>query len=140
MAYKDNSADWLFFAESDLRAAEALLEEAMYHLVCFHAHQTVEKSLKAILRHCQQPIPKTHDIVFLRSQVVAQKIFDQPSENDTVFVSQFYMPTRYPDMLPGMLPDGLPGLKDARRALEIAGEFYAFARQWIESSTREKRA
>lgn len=136
MVYKDNSADWLFFAESDLRAAETLLDEAMYHLVCFHAQQAIEKSLKGILRHAQQPIPKNHDIVYLRTQVASLKEFDDPNEDDAVFVSQFYMLTRYPDILPGMLPDGLPGLKDARRSLEIAKAFYALARQWTGSPVK----
>lgn len=32
------------------------------------------------------------------------------------------MPTRYPDALPGSLPEGLPSKKDAIEALELARE------------------
>jgi len=35
-------------------------------------------------------------------------------------LDRFYIPTRYPDALPGMLPDGLPGARDAREALGMA--------------------
>lgn len=29
------------------------------------------------------------------------------------------LPTRYPDALPGMLPEGLPGEQDATQVLEV---------------------
>ena len=35
-------------------------------------------------------------------------------------LDRFYIPTRYPDALPGMLPDGFPGQRDARGALDLA--------------------
>jgi hypothetical protein len=33
---------------------------------------------------------------------------------------RFYIPTRYPDALPGTLSDSLPGLRDAQEALVTA--------------------
>lgn len=41
--------EWLFFAESDLKVADVILNEGIYNEVCFHAQQAVEKSFKAIL-------------------------------------------------------------------------------------------
>ena len=35
-------------------------------------------------------------------------------------LDRFYIPTRYPDALPGMLPDGFPGQRDAQEALDLA--------------------
>lgn len=35
-------------------------------------------------------------------------------------LERFYIPTRYPDALPGTLPEGLPGERDAREALDMA--------------------
>lgn len=32
-------AEWLFFIEGDLQAASIMLEEKVYHIVCFHAQQ-----------------------------------------------------------------------------------------------------
>jgi HEPN domain-containing protein len=41
--------------------------------------------------------------------------------NDALsLLDRFYIPTRYPDALPGMLPDGLPGQRDAQEALDLA--------------------
>ena len=38
---------------------------------------------------------------------------------DVQLMDRFYIPTRYPDALPGSLPEGLPGVEDAREALEV---------------------
>jgi HEPN domain-containing protein len=41
--------------------------------------------------------------------------------NDALsLLDRFYIPTRYPDASPGMLPDGFPGQQDAREALDLA--------------------
>ena len=43
-------ARWLEFAEIDLKAAKTLLEEgSLSSVVCFHAKQSVEKCLKALI-------------------------------------------------------------------------------------------
>jgi len=34
-------------------------------------------------------------------------------------LDRFYIPTRYPDALPGVLPEGLPDAQDAREALDV---------------------
>jgi len=35
-------------------------------------------------------------------------------------LDRFYIPTRYPDALPGILPEGLPDAQDAAQALDLA--------------------
>jgi HEPN domain-containing protein len=35
-------------------------------------------------------------------------------------LDRFYIPTRYPDALPGTLPEGFPGRRDAQEALDVA--------------------
>jgi HEPN domain-containing protein len=37
-------------------------------------------------------------------------------------LDRFYIPTRYPDALPGTLPEGMPAQKDAEEALNLARE------------------
>lgn len=124
MTYKDNTSDWIFFAESDLKTATVMLREEVHHMACFHAQQTVEKCLKALLRHHQKMIPKTHSLAKLFHDVRTLGVKDVV-EDDVLFVDQFYSPTRYPDTLPGSLPEGLPTQADAEKAVRIAEEVFA---------------
>lgn len=119
MPYRDDSADWLYFAESDLKTARVMLGEGVYHMTCFHAQQTIEKCLKAILRHHQRIVPKTHSLAKLVHEVTLLGVKGVDSE-EIPFVDQFYSPTRYPDTLPGSLPEGLPAKEDAEKSLRIA--------------------
>lgn len=49
MPHKSLSDKWLVFASDDLKIIQAVIEEDVYHLACFHAQQSVEKALKGIL-------------------------------------------------------------------------------------------
>lgn len=131
--YKDNSADWIFLAESDLKAARIVLQEEIYHTACFHAQQAIEKSLKAILRHRQKIVPKTHSLAKLAHEVEKSGNIAL-NENDLIFVDQFYIPTRYPDTLPGSLPEGLPTKKDAEKAIHVAQTVFAITKKRISSN------
>jgi hypothetical protein len=55
-------ADWLRFAEADLRLAAADIPDVMLSLFCFHAQQAAEKAIKAVLTHAGIDVQRTHDI------------------------------------------------------------------------------
>ncbi|OGD87699.1 hypothetical protein A2936_02155 [Candidatus Uhrbacteria bacterium RIFCSPLOWO2_01_FULL_47_25] len=130
MPYKDKSADWLFFAESDLKTAKAAFKEKIYHIVCFHCHQTMEKSFKAVLARHQRQIPKIHFLAVLFASIVPLEKPKLPEE-EVLFMDRFYFPTRYPDTLPGSLPEGLPDKADAAKALEIAEKTLALIKNLL---------
>ena len=53
---------WIAKAQSDLSSAQKLvISDGPYDTACFHAQQTIEKLLKAVLAFHSKPIPKTHD-------------------------------------------------------------------------------
>lgn len=56
--------EWVFKADQDIKAAEALLlqELPLLYPSCFHSQQAAEKYLKAYLTMCQVEFPKTHSI------------------------------------------------------------------------------
>ncbi|GIV14699.1 MAG: DNA-binding protein [Armatimonadota bacterium] len=111
---------WLSFARDDLRMAELAMTEGIYHQVCFHSQQCVEKAIKALLSLQGQPVPRTHRLIDLL-QVVAFR--PNPLEHlaaDIKLLDRYYIPTRYPDALPGTLPEGLPNVSDAQEAMNIA--------------------
>ncbi|MGE5598813.1 MAG: HEPN domain-containing protein [Bacteroidota bacterium] len=58
--------DWLRYARADLALAKiALPEDGLYEQLCFHAQQTVEKCLKAVLIKMGIAFPRTHSIAHL---------------------------------------------------------------------------
>lgn len=130
--YKDDSSDWMFLAESDLRAAEVMLREEIFHMACFHAQQAVEKALKAILRRREKVVPKIHSLAKLSHEVTALGV--SLFEDDVLFLDQFYTPTRYPDTLPGGLPEGLPIASDATSAVAAATRVLEEVRKALKNS------
>ena len=116
--------DWLTRAKQDLRAAEVLLPEEIWNLVCFHSQQTVEKCLKGlIVRRDHITPPREHTIDKLYTELPPEWFDDMTA--DLNYMSKFYTDTRYPNAVAGELPDHPVGKNDADRALNIAREVVA---------------
>ena len=63
----ENTAYWLEMAEYDLETARAMLTTKRYLYVAFMCHQTIEKTLKAVIAETNgnsEP-PKTHNLIRL---------------------------------------------------------------------------
>lgn len=109
---------WLTFAQEDLRMAELALVDGIFNQVCFHAQQCVEKSIKAYLESQGQVPPRTHRMADLLRLLPTDLL--SGLRPDLLLLDRFYIPTRYPDALPGMLPLGAPSQSDAAEALANA--------------------
>lgn len=109
---------WLYFADQDLAFAKAGFREGFYAHVCSLSQQAVEKAMKAYLVWKKQTPPKTHGLLALH-RLMGVKWMDTylPALKR---LSEFYLPTRYPDAIAGTLPDGLPDRDDAKQALQWA--------------------
>ncbi len=58
-----SSGDWLRYAKADVALARVPLPEGgLYELLCFHAQQAAEKSVKAVLLHYGIEPPRTHNL------------------------------------------------------------------------------
>lgn len=119
---KESFKKWLDFACEDLSIAEIALKEKIFNQVCFHSQQCVEKVLKGFIEFKGEIYPKTHKLADILSMIVESPFDDL--RQDILLLDRFYIPTRYPDALPGSLPEGLPKKKDAEEALEIAKSIY----------------
>jgi HEPN domain-containing protein len=115
---KEATERWLMFARQDMRMAELALAEGIFNQACFHAQQCVEKAIKGWLEQQGRRPPRTHRMADLLTMLPP----DLMSElNDVLLLlDRFYIPTRYPDALPGMLAEGVPGQRDAQEALDVA--------------------
>jgi len=109
---------WLVFARQDLRMAELAFAEGIFNQVCFHAQQCVEKAIKGWLEGQGQIPPRTHRMADLLPLLPPDLMGDL--NGPLRLLDRFYIPTRYPDALPGMLPAGMPGQRDAQESLDLA--------------------
>lgn len=117
----------LEFAREDLVLAEAALEKIIYNQVCFHAQQGVEKTPKGFLRAHQRSVPKTHILSELLSLCRGIDGSFSRLEETGLKLDRYYIPTRYPDALPGAASEGLPARRDAEEAVELVRD----ALEWV---------
>ena len=115
---KRETEEWLKIALQEYKSAEYLFEKTLYRMVCYHAQQTVEKILKAILIEREIDFARTHNILDLRNAVIRLGYKIEITDEDSVFLNSVYR-SRYPSDL-GLLPSGEPTREDAKKSLKIA--------------------
>ncbi|MFZ2361135.1 MAG: HEPN domain-containing protein [Anaerolineae bacterium] len=111
---------WLSQAQYDLQAARVNEQNSIYAWACFLCQQAAEKALKAFL-YAQGQGPVIGHSGFRLAQECAS--FDP--EFDTIVracktLDSYYIPTRYPNGLPGGIPHEVYDEVDAAEALEAA--------------------
>lgn len=113
---------WLRQAEHDLSDAEYCLAGRRYSLSCFLCQQAAEKALKAFLyaRGAEQVLG--HSVADLAGECAEVDSDFRPVRLKATPLDQYYVPTRYPNSLPGGIPAEAFDETDARRALALAGE------------------
>jgi len=126
---KEEVKNWIDFAYEDLRMAELALKEEIYNQVCFHSQQCVEKILKAFIEFKGKIHPQTHKLTDILSQIPESPFEDL--RDGILLLDRFYIPTRYPDALPGSLKEGLPKESDAEEAIGVAKAIFEKARKVV---------
>ena len=111
---------WFAMAEDDLNFARVGLREKFFSQVCFLSQQAIEKVLKGYLVHLGKTYPKTHKLIDLYRLCGAK--FLEPFKNKIKLIDEFYIPTRYPDGIPGGLPNRASNETDASEALKTADD------------------
>ena len=115
---RKESGDWFRVAGEDLKSARVLFKEGLFRMAGFHSQQAVEKAFKALLTEREFRFKRIHSLIDLKGNMekIGYKI--SINEEEAVFLNSIYR-SRYPADL-GLLPQGEPARKDARRALKIA--------------------
>ncbi len=130
---KELALEWLEAATADLKTIEHTLDdEGLTHMVAFHAQQSIEKCLKALLELQNRPVPKEHSIIRLYGLVAEILNMELPRDLLTD-LDDLYIGARYPGEL-GLLPNGRPTLDDARQFYDLAAEVYWRAQEIITSA------
>jgi len=119
---------WLLQAENDLGYARIGLREGYFAQVCFQGQQICEKALKSI-----------HYGRFAKRNVIGHSLVELSASLDLPdslrqelgVMDQYYVPTRYPNGLPGGVPYEAYTRDQARRALETCDRVIALAREQL---------
>lgn len=92
---------WFEFSLDDLDSAAIMLKAGKYHKVYFFAHQAAEKALKGFLLTRGFISPKIHNLIDLVNLCVRYDSSFAEFLPQARLLNQFYLPTRYPGVLPG---------------------------------------
>ncbi|MEK6556947.1 MAG: HEPN domain-containing protein [Candidatus Margulisiibacteriota bacterium] len=90
--------EWLFLAEADFKAALWIMkdEDAPYHIVIYHLHQSVEKILKTYLYTQGRDIPLTHDLRKLGAIVMNIVPELKRFQGHIIELDEYFPKIRYP--------------------------------------------
>jgi HEPN domain-containing protein len=123
----DSAHVWLRFAESDLALAQARADErVLLENLCFHAQQSVEKSIKAVLVLNGIAFPKTHSIERLLDLLPAN-VRRTEAMLEARALSGYATVMRYPGVAEP------PSEQDYRNAVRLAAAVFAWAKQTLGS-------
>ena len=103
--YKKEALRWFTQASDEFNDADELRKMKKFYLALFHFQQAAEKALKAYLyqRLKSLEVFYTHSITDLLKMVV-EIDSDFESIKHAKRLDQYYIPTRYPNALPGGVP------------------------------------
>jgi HEPN domain-containing protein len=120
---KEITKDWLNSAADDLKIiAKIIDDETLTHQIAFHAQQTIEKSLKALVDEYEIGLIRTHSLETLIAKT--NKHFKFKIDSTIIKkLDQLYIDARYPGDF-GLLPNGKPGISEALLFQQAAKGIY----------------
>jgi len=87
---------WIDLAEYDLETAKAMLDTKRYLYVGFMCHQTIEKSLKAVIAKSGQFPPKIHTLSTLSDKAELTDKFSSEQIKFITALNPLNIESRYP--------------------------------------------
>ena len=125
---KAEAERWLVQARSDLGFAEVGAREGYHAQACFMCQQAAEKALKALHYLGGERLVIGHSLLELLRALLTRHSALADLEEAARRLDQYYVPTRYPNGLPGGTPadvfskaQATEALAQAKRFVEVAG-------------------
>jgi HEPN domain-containing protein len=115
---KDAVQEWIKQSKDELDMAVYLLQGGFFKGACYHAQQSIEKAIKAVLLNKGWELEKIHSIERLVAISKDYRIRLKLSDKEIVFIDSIYR-GRYPAEA-GLLPLGEPSKADAEKAVTLA--------------------
>jgi len=113
---------WLAQAGEDLRAARRIAEIGIHYGACFFAQQAAEKAIRGALIHRGLAPPRSHSVADLGETLASLGALPEALASRAARLDLYYLPTRYPDALPGGVPARVFGEEDSHAAVSLALE------------------
>lgn len=115
---------WIAYAEDDFDAARILTrrKRPLLNNACFHAQQSAEKYMKALLIFKDHAFPKIHDLSTLDDLCSAAGIFLGMKKAELARLSAYAVMSRS--------PGDEPTMDETKDAIEIAKTVRKFARAY----------
>jgi HEPN domain-containing protein len=128
--YRNEGRRWFSTAENDARAANVLMEAQMYAHACFQSQQAAEKAMKAVWFHLGLD-PWGHSAQKLLMELPAGTVpgITDELKQKAAALDRFYIPTRYPNGLPDLIPSESYFRADAETAVSAAAEIIEVCRR-----------
>lgn len=115
--------DWRVTADSNMAAARREADAGAHHVACMLAEQAAQCALKALLRGVGATTQaRGHDLVLLAAACAADTGMPLTDQHEAALqrLAQIYLPSRYPDALPGGSPPERFGKGQSQQAIEDA--------------------
>lgn len=100
---KGEAIRWLTQAEEEFKDASFLKKSGRYYLSLFLCQQSAEKALKAFIYLKEEEPIFSHSVASLLKLAISIDADFKPLK-DAKRLDDYYIPTRYPNGLPGEIP------------------------------------
>ena len=120
--YEQEAERWLTHAKDEFGDADMLRERGRFYLALFHFQQSAEKALKAFLyvKVKSVQVLYTHSIADL-AEMAVEADADFKTVINAKRLDRYYIPTRYPNGLPGSVPSRyFDDPEEAKEAMQLA--------------------
>ncbi len=118
---------WLRQAQDDYRFGRAALAGRFHAQACFIAQQVAEKAVKAVHYKLSGTPVIGHSVQALLKRLNARAQVTRELVTLGGELDQYYVSTRYPDALPGVVPSDAFSATQARAALRAANKILRWA-------------
>jgi HEPN domain-containing protein len=125
MSAANDPLAWIARAEEDFTMAGLAIRQnpPLPYSACFHAQQTAEKYLKALLISKDTDFPKTHDLLLLQTLCEQAGILVAVDSKQLNTLSDYAVRVRY--------PGEDPTIDEAKEAVQISNAVRKFTRQYL---------
>jgi len=115
---KDETKQWLNYADENLKSANILLESFLYNPSLQNSQQSIEKYIKAYFIENGLKLQKTHNILSLNEILKQNNVLLSITEDEIDLIDSIYLSSKYP--FGSVLADFDPDNKICLKCIDIA--------------------